>query len=496
MKTTDRALSDVFTVEQVGRTQEMTPEGFLLCRDVPIARTGEMLYGDGEVPVAVGRDRIARITRGQDVLLSPGTIASYEGKPITIDHPDVDVNPTNWKQLAVGQVRNVRPGDGVDGDKLMADLLIMDQFAINEVRNGLREVSCGYDADYEDDGDGRGRQVSITGNHVALVARGRCGPVCSIGDSEMRTRDKSQKTSDEARRGWMDRIKAAFYSKDEDSFVRELQGAPHVEELDGSPPDDKSVVINLNLSGGDPAAAGAAAAAGADPIAGDGVPDPAIAAGAGDPLAQILAKLGTIEQRLTVLEGGGAAAADAGEESDEDGDGVPKKDDEDDDDPTKDSAELDDGETQDDDLMEAQRGPGGLDDGTTRDSSSLAAEFADTRARAEILSPGIRLPTLDAAKPRKVTLDAMCALRRRALGSVAEGHRELVRPLLQGLDLKKGTCDQVRTAFIGASELVRTRNDSRLFVPPRQARDAGTRDGIKDIKTINASARAFWDSRK
>lgn len=492
MRTQDRALSDVFTVEQVGRTQEMTPEGFLLCRDVPIARTGEMLYGDGEVPVEVGRDRIARITRGQDVLLSPGTIASYEGKPITIDHPDVDVNPTNWKQLAVGQVRNVRPGDGVDSDKLMADLLIMDQFAINEVRNGLREVSCGYDADYEDDGDGRGRQVSITGNHVALVARGRCGPVCSIGDSEMRTRDdNSQKNTMPA---WKRRLVGLFRTGDEDTFVRELQGAPHVEELDGSPPDDKSVVINLNLSGGGAADPAAAAVDG-------GAADPAAAAavaGAGDPLSQILAKLGTIEQRLTVLEGGGAAAADAGDggESDEDGDGVPKKDDEDDGDPTKDSDDLEEGTTKDDDLEDPAAAPQGLDKGETRDSSSLAAEFADTRARAEILSPGIKLPTLDSSKPRKVTLDAMCALRRRALGSLADGNRDLVRPLLQGLDLKKGTCDQVRTAFIGASELVRTRNDSRLFVPPRQVRDAGTQAGIPTISAINGKARDFWASRK
>lgn len=475
MRTTDRALSDVFTVEQVGRTQEMTPEGFLLCRDVPIARTGEMLYGQGEVPVEVGRDMIARITRGPDVLLSPGTIASYEGKPITIDHPDEEVRPDNWRKLAVGQVRNVRPGDGTDSDKLMADLLIMDQFAINEVRNGLREVSCGYDADYEDDGGGRGRQVSITGNHLALVQRGRCGPVCSIGDSEMRTRDEAPSSKLPS---WMRRAIGHFRTGDEDSFVRELQGAPRVAELDGDPPDDKSVVINLNLSGG--GAVDPAAAAGID----DGVPDPAAAAaaaGAGDPLSQILAKLGTIEQRLTVLEGGGAAAADASEEADEDGDGVPKKDDEDDGDPTKDSDDLDEGET---------------DDRMTNDAASIAAEFADTRARAEILSPGIKLPTLDAAKPRKVTQDTMCALRRRALGGLADGNRDLVAPLLRGLDLKRGTCDQVRTAFIGASELVKTRNDSRQFIPPRQVRDAGSQDGIPPIKAINAKASAFWNARK
>ena len=31
--------------EQIGPMQAMTPEGFLLCKDVPIARTGVMTYG-------------------------------------------------------------------------------------------------------------------------------------------------------------------------------------------------------------------------------------------------------------------------------------------------------------------------------------------------------------------------------------------------------------------------------------------------------------------
>lgn len=483
MRTTDRASSDVYTVEQIGRTQELTPEGFLLCRDVPIARTGEMHYRAGEVPVEVGRDMIARVTRDESVLMDPATIASYEGKPVTIDHPDEDVGPDNWRQLAVGVVRNVRPGDGIDGDKVLADLLITDRYAIDQVRNGLREVSCGYDAEYEDLGGGRGRQMSITGNHVALVARGRCGPVCSIGDSDMRTRDESQTTSKLP--AWARRALSAFRTGDEDTFVKELQGAPKVAELDGDEPDDRAVNITLNLG---------AAQGGAD-ADGDGLPDNPTGAPAApaDPMAAIMTALSDIQQRLTVLEGGGAAVTEPDGDEDDDGDGVPSDEDEDDEDPTKDSDMGDEDEDKKEKTQDAARRKTG--DKRTVDSSGLETEFADTRARAEILSPGIQLPTFDSARARQATLDSICALRRRALAKVADEHRELIRPLVEGVDLRKGTCDSIRGAFLGASELVKKANESRLFIPKRPVRDAGEPRTLT-ISQMNERARQVWASKK
>jgi hypothetical protein len=41
--------------------------------------------------------------------------------------------------------------------------------------------------------------------------------------------------------------------------------------------------------------------------------------------------------------------------------------------------------------------------------------FQDMLARAEILAPGIKLPTFDAKAKRKLTVDRMCAFKRRAL---------------------------------------------------------------------------------
>ncbi len=80
----------------------------------------------------------------------------------------------------------------IEDDILLADLLITDKAAIESVRAGLREVSCGYDADYEQIEPGRGRQRNIIGNHVALVEKGRCGSRCAIGDKDMPTQAKKK----------------------------------------------------------------------------------------------------------------------------------------------------------------------------------------------------------------------------------------------------------------------------------------------------------------
>lgn len=457
-RTTDRDLQDVYTVERLGRTQEVTPEGFLLCRDVPLARVGEMLYGPGEVPVRPGSDFVARVTRDETVLLAPDTLASFEGKPITLDHPDEDVGPDNWRELARGFVRNVRAGEGEAAGLMLGDLLITDSTAISQVRDGLREVSNGYDAEYEDLGGGRGRQIKITGNHIALVRRGRCGPVCSIGDSEMKTRDKSQKTQD--REGWLNRLKAAFYTKDEEAFVSELKGAPDVAEIDGDPADDKTQHITINLTGGAPEAPAAAAAT--------DVAAPAAA----DPMAGVMSALADIQARLTALEGGGAGEPDGDEGDDGDPD--------DDDGVTKDS----DDEDEDDKKTMDKR---------TVDSSKLADDFTETLARAEILSPGIKLPTFDARADRQRTVDAMCNLRRRALEKVADEHKDIVAPLVGGADLRKATCDSVTVLFSAASELVRQRTNDRQFANRRPMRDAAPSQVT--IASINKRNAEVWAKR-
>lgn len=165
-----------------------TPEKYLLCTGVPLARTGMYKYNASEnlsdldgKPLPPDADGFIEVYKDEAVLFSPETIASFEGKPVTIGH--VMLDPKNSKFNTVGHAQNVRRGEGDFKDNLVADLLITDDIAIQAIKSGLREISLGYDAGYISDGAGKAHQVTITGNHIALVPVGKAGHQCRIFDS-------------------------------------------------------------------------------------------------------------------------------------------------------------------------------------------------------------------------------------------------------------------------------------------------------------------------
>lgn len=203
-----------------------TPEGFLVCHGVPIARIGVMEYGPEQVPVEPAEgESVIRIERSAEEVFDELAMASFEGKPLTIDHPREDVTPANWKELAVGHVQDVRRGAGEASDLLLADVVVTDEEAIALVRGGLREVSCGYDAAYEQVAPGRGCQTKIRGNHIALVHRGRCGPRCRINDNceDTMSKDKEKKLSfaDKARRFFKDPVVRKALDEAEEEQLKE-----------------------------------------------------------------------------------------------------------------------------------------------------------------------------------------------------------------------------------------------------------------------------------
>ena len=173
---------------ELGPQRHTTPEGFLICTAVPIARTGEYEYNvaEGMSPgIEPGPDGTIISRREEAEVFAPAALASFEGKPVTLGHPPVDeVTPDDWRQYAVGHVTNVRRGEGDNADKVVADLVISDAAAIEAINSGLREVSCGYDVTVEQVEPGVERQTRIRGNHVALVDAGRAGPECAIKDSK------------------------------------------------------------------------------------------------------------------------------------------------------------------------------------------------------------------------------------------------------------------------------------------------------------------------
>jgi hypothetical protein len=173
-----------YTVARLSDHMETTPEGFLLVRDVPVARCGVQLYRQGEIPgIDANDDGWIEVDREPSEVFRPASIASFSGKPIVEDHPYQLVNPSNYADLALGHIGNPRRGENTDHDLLLADLLFTTDKGIALVRGGgKRALSVGYNAYYERAGKGLGRQKDIICNHIAVVDEGRCGERCTILD--------------------------------------------------------------------------------------------------------------------------------------------------------------------------------------------------------------------------------------------------------------------------------------------------------------------------
>lgn len=406
-----------FTTAQLGAKRSLTPEGFLVCHDVPIARVGQQIYAAYEVPVDANMVGEIFIDRPADEVFREETVASFAGKPVTINHPSEFVDPDNWHALSKGIVLNPRAGAGIDQDVILADLLITGRDAIKLVTDDdIREVSAGYEADYEQIEPGRGVQRNIIANHVALVAMGRCGSRCAIGDENMAKKPT-----------WMDRIRSAFKSKDEAAMEEALKEAP-TSDADADEDEDEG-----KAKTGDSAVTAA--------------------------LAKVNDAIAALDARVTAL-----ATKDSDKEDEE-------------------------GKTEDSDDEDE-------DDGKTKDAA--AKRFRDAVARAEIIAPGLRLPTTDAKATAKTIDAAVCSCQRKALATAyaTDAGKQAIDPFLGGAEPTFDTMSPaaLQAVFVGASELVRARNNG-----------GGARSGITTqdfgrapVKTadLNAKNRAFWNPKQ
>ena len=433
-KFNDKALTHdrlgILTVESLSANQEITPEGFLLCKNVPIARTGDQLYTADEVGLDARGDGLVKIVRDADEVFHERTISSFEGKPVTIDHPNgTDVNPSNWRDLTVGIVQNVRRGSGIEDDLLLADLLITDQRGIDSVKNGLKEVSCGYDADYQQIELGLGKQANIMGNHVALVERGRAGARCSIRDKETITMSKPS---------LLQKLRKFLDSEAEAMAEEEKKTAD--EDLEAKEAEKKTE---------------------------DEDPNEARFAALEQGHAEIMKQLTAITAALTTDE-------DSEEEAE--GEEPGKTEDEDlEEEKTEDSGDLTEAEL-------AASNPDAV--GKTFDS------LKNVISRAEILAPGIKMPSADSMK----SSGTREALMRKALGVALENEsvKEMVKPLLLGRQLGKLTGDSLKLAFNGASELIKVHNNAKGIRNGVSTKDFG---GTMTPAAINQRNREFWKKK-
>lgn len=228
-----------FYNSRLGETRFTMSDGGLLCKDVPIGRTGVQLYGGEELDdIEPDSDGEILVERTEDEVFRPETLSSFEGMTFTVSHPIEDVTPDNWGRYAAGHIQNVRRGTGDQSDLMIADIVVKKAEAIKVIlEDGVDQISAGYDAEYQQTAVGKARQYDIIANHVALVPTGRAGKRCSIGDSKRMTMNNT----------WFAKLRRAIKTKDAAAMEEAMESAPsELTSDEGSGELPKAINITIN----------------------------------------------------------------------------------------------------------------------------------------------------------------------------------------------------------------------------------------------------------
>ena len=474
-----------YTVEKLGPKQSKTHEGFLLCEEVPLARTGVMLYAAVEIPnIEPAPDGIIKISRNDEDVFAADTVTSANGKPVTNDHPDYDVDPTNWNDLAIGVCMNVRRGTGLMDDLLLGDLLITNKDGIDLIESGKREISLGYTADIEETGPGEAVQKNIIINHIALVENGRCGRRCAIADKATDQEKTTMKMTNKRKAKLKDRflrLRDAMKVKDADeaeSLMDELEEEFGIgDEIDptiktdpvGSGDDDDDDDIHIHLDSGD--------------LGMEGETDPSAISFTDDEIQAFIAQnQAEHEEMMARIEALEAAVMGGGQQdlvTDEDPDVITEE-------------------------VIADEVPDEIDVSKMEDSEDLEESFKDAIAYAEILSPGIKVPVFDSRANPRQTVKKICGLRRAAVKSALKDSAmsDVLKTLNGGKEVKIAdmSCGAVKLLFNGAANLVSKSNNHGTvgqFKDAKQERNqTTTTTAVRTPAEMNKFFNEFYSKKK
>jgi hypothetical protein len=405
-----------YTVAALGKTRKITPEGYLLCEGVPIARTGIHLYKGSEILCKGNLAGEVRVERTPEEVFKPESMASFEGKPVVMYHPDEFMEPGNIKQHQVGTMMNVRQGEGFDADCLVADLLITNAGAIAYANKEFPELSAGYNADYVQTTPGYAIQKNIIGNHVAFVSRGRAGARCAIRDHL--SLENLAMTTKSKKRGFVARIMTAIKANDPEAIQAELDELEQsVETKDSQPNEDDAPVTRKELK-----------------AVTDGIAE--------------LRELITKNQQTT-------------------------------------DASM---------CTECKETKGNhtaaCSHASVHKTTLTADQLRDVVSRAEILAPGIQVPTADSLTAKDAAPTLMRSALEKAMG--AEDGKDIVEPFLMGRDIKTLDGDSLLGVFTGAATLKGDRNNQRTA---HRASIAISRASVT-ADSVNTANKKFWENRK
>lgn len=485
--------SKYYITEQLSENIGETPEGFLIARNVPVGRTGIQIYKASEVPIEPRDDGLVEIQRDEEEVFHPNAIKSLEGKTFCIDHPDEMVTPDNWKELAHGFIQNVRRGIGEQSDLLIGDLIVTTSKAIELIKAGMREISLGYDASYEQIKKGLGRQKDIIFNHIALVMRGRAGHRCAIGDKECnhceqcknknmeeiedmkfkkkvldaitkaldsikdadeddedKKKEMADKKAKDEETAKVEELKAIRdkLAKDEDLSEEEMEKL----EKDADTTEEEKAKINDKRMAKDKKAK--------DKKTGDEEGDEheeclekqvekltniveALVTSTGEAQANFDKKFKDVEAKVEELKALDKKAKDADEEDDEEKEKIEAK-----------------------------------------DCDTVWPEVA---AKADVLAPGIKL-----VKPTKDHMKSLDIIKREAIKAAYTSDKDTIAPVVKIKTIDKLSGDSLDVVFISAAELIQNRNN----IKTKDSVVFKSKEAQSEIQKIQKANNDFWKNKK
>lgn len=170
---------------RLGERMEYTKDGYLIFREAIVGNIGELVYTEREL--GWSRDTTpVKVLREADEVFDENSLASLEGAPVTILHPDFDVNSNNFRSLGHGTVlgKPKRVGDNMVVDIIIHSAELVDLIApeikddetgeLRRVLNeGFKDLSLGYSAKLVQVALDLYKQTNIIYNHLAVVPEGR-----------------------------------------------------------------------------------------------------------------------------------------------------------------------------------------------------------------------------------------------------------------------------------------------------------------------------------
>jgi hypothetical protein len=229
----------------------VTDEGYLVA-NVRTARIGTQDY----LGVELDRPDLATVTvyRDESEVFRKASLQTFGLLPVTDDHPADLVTADTARMVSVGTTNEevLR-----DGEYLRIGIKLTDAATIRKVRDGKRELSVGYTSELvwcdgiAPDGTAyQARQTNIVGNHIAIVAAGRAGPMARIGDSQPSTvaRWGASPITDEKDSIMADAIQTRTVLIDGLSVVTTDAGAQALEKLQKTITDGQTALTAMTIT--------------------------------------------------------------------------------------------------------------------------------------------------------------------------------------------------------------------------------------------------------